>query len=81
MADIEITSLRNELRKKDEELLESKRQREGTTYKVRSSLAVDEPELMLATGGRGTSSQGGNSVEAKNTGKSVHINTEYPLTS
>ena len=37
MADIEITSLRNELRKKDEELLESKRQWEGTTYKVRLS--------------------------------------------
>lgn len=34
MVDIEITSVRNELRKKDEELVESKRQRESISYKV-----------------------------------------------
>ena len=73
MADIEITSVRNELRKKDEELLESKRQRESINYKVSMEMLGGMVGLMTAARRGGTSSQGGNGFETTYNGEVVHL--------
>jgi hypothetical protein len=59
MEDYEITSVRNELRKKDDELNDLRRMREATEYKV-CPVSPDQTEGAdgSVAGRRGTSAQG-----------------------